>query len=173
MRNNSGYELGRYARFWNNLKRATRYWYLRVMRQKSSPRNLAGAMALGVLVGALPIMPFQSVAVIAVAFLFRVNKLVAWLATCYSNIFTMVPFYYFLFHVGKALLPFENVTFDPNRLEMEQLLEAGWGMFSVMLCGGLIVGIPAALFAYFFTLYFVRAYRRRRALYLLRKRTRP
>ncbi len=143
------------------------------MRQKSSPRNLAGAMALGVLVGALPIMPFQSVAVIAVAFLFRVNKLVAWLATCYSNIFTMVPFYYFLFHVGKTLLPFENVTFDPNRLEMEQLLEAGWGMFSVMLSGGLIVGIPAALLTYFLTLYFVRAYRRRRALYLLKKRTRP
>lgn len=172
MRNDSGYEAGRAARLWINTRRVSRYWYLRIMRQKSSPRNLAGAMALGVLIGALPIIPFQSIAVIAIAFMLRVNKLTAWLATCYSNIFTMVPFYYFLFKVGKALLPFENVTFDPNRLEMEQLIEAGWGMFSVMLCGGLIIGIPAAILAYVLTLYFVRAYRRRRALHLLKKRTR-
>lgn len=163
---------GRMRRLWIDLKRASRYWYLRVLRQKSSARNLAMAMALGVLIGALPILPFQSVTVIALAFVMRVNKLTAWLATCYSNIFTMVPFYLFLFKVGKTVLPVEGIVFDPGKLEMEQLIETGWGMFSVMLAGGLLIGVPAAIVVYFVTLYSVRKYRKQKALRMLKKRTR-
>ena len=154
---------------WSRAKRWTRYWYLRLMRQNSSPRNLAMAAALGMFIGALPIIPFQSIVVIALAFVLRVNKLAAWLATCYSNAATMVPFYYFLYLVGSAVTPF-HVTFDPSRLEMEQLLSAGWEVFAVMFTGGLAFGIPASVVTYFLTLYIVRGYRRRRALRLLRRR---
>ncbi|MEF2231010.1 MAG: DUF2062 domain-containing protein [Pseudodesulfovibrio sp.] len=155
---------------WNRTRRWTRYWYLRLMRQNSSPQNMAMAMALGMFIGALPIIPFQSVIVIALAFFLRVNKLAAWLATCYSNAATMVPFYYFLYIVGSAVTPF-HVAFDPTRLEMEQLLSAGWEVFAVMFTGGLAFGIPASVATYFLTLYIVRGYRRRRALRLLRRRT--
>jgi len=160
---------GRQGR-WNRAKRWMRYWYLRLMRQNSTPQNLALAMALGMFIGALPIIPFQSIIVIALAFVLRVNKLAAWLATCYSNAATMVPFYYFLYVVGSAVTPF-HVAFDPNRLEMEQLLSAGWEVFAVMFTGGLAFGIPASAATYFLTLYIVRGYRRRRALRQLRRRT--
>lgn len=160
---------GLFRRWWSGTKRLTRYWYLRLMRQKSSPRRLAAACALGMFIGAMPIMPFQSVAVIALAFLFRVNKLAAWLATCYSNAATMVPFYYFLFQVGKTVMPFDNVAFDPSLLEMTQLLDAGWRVLAVMFAGGLLFGIPATIITYFLTLFVIRRYRRRRAVRALRK----
>lgn len=159
------------ADWWTGSKRWTRYWFLRVMRQKSTPKQLAAALALGMFIGALPIMPLQSVAVIALAIVFRVNKLAAWLATCYSNALTMAPFYYFLFQVGNAVLPFEGLTLDVNKLEMTQLIEAGWDLYIVMFAGGLIFGIPATLLTYFLSLYAIRAYRRKRAIKLLRKGT--
>lgn len=159
------------ADWWIGSKRWTRYWYLRLMRQNSSPKNLAAAMALGMFIGALPIMPFQSVVVIALAFVLRVNKLAAWLATCYSNAATMVPFYYFLFLVGEAVTPFDDVVFDPSHLEMEQLIESGWEVFVVMFSGGLAFGIPATIATYFLSLFIIRRYRQRRAIRLLRKRT--
>lgn len=155
--------------WWTGTKRWTRYWYLRVMRQKSTPRQLAAALALGVFIGALPIMPLQSVVVIALAFLFKINKLAAWLATCYSNALTMAPFYYFLFKVGNAVMPFHGLTLDVNKLEMTQLIESGWDLYIVMFAGGLIVGIPATILTYFVSLKAIRAYRRRRALKVLRK----
>jgi uncharacterized protein (DUF2062 family) len=141
------------------------------MRQNSSPRNLAAALALGMFIGAMPIMPFQSVVVIALAFAFRVNKLAAWLATCYSNAATMVPFYYFLFVVGKAVTPIKDVAFDPGKLEMEQLISTGWDVFLVMFAGGLAFGIPATAATYFLSLFVIRRYRQRRAIRLLRKKT--
>jgi len=156
---------------WKGAKRWTKYWYLRLMRQNSSPKNLAAAMALGMFIGSMPIIPFQSVVVIALAFVFRVNKLAAWLATCYSNAATMVPFYYFLYQVGVSVTPFTNVAFDPNNLEMEQLISAGWEVFVVMFAGGLAFGIPATIITYFLSLFIIRRYRERRTLRLLRKRT--
>ncbi|NDV19755.1 DUF2062 domain-containing protein [Pseudodesulfovibrio sp. JC047] len=140
------------------------------MRQNSSPKNLATACALGMFIGSMPIMPFQSVVVIALAFCLRVNKLAAWLATCYSNAATMVPFYYFLFLVGRAVMPFDHVVFDPSHLEMTELLAAGWQVFAVMFVGGLVFGIPATIATYFITLFLVRRYRQRRAIRLLRKK---
>ncbi len=155
----------------NGSRRWLRYWYLRLMRQNSSPKNLAAAMALGMFIGAMPIIPFQSVVVIALAFVFRVNKLAAWLATCYSNAATMVPFYYFLYKIGIAVTPFHDVQFDPSKLEMEQMIHAGWEVFSVMFAGGFAFGVPATLLTYFLSLFIIRRYRQRRAIRLLRKRT--
>ncbi len=156
--------------WWTGSKRWTRYWYLRLMRQNSSPKNLAVAMALGMFIGAMPIIPFQSLVVVALAFVLRVNKLAAWLATCYSNAATMVPFYYFLYKIGIAVTRLD-VAFDPNNLEMEQLISAGWDVFGVMFVGGFTFGVPAAILTYFVSLFGIRRYRQRRAMRVLRKNT--
>ncbi|QJB57886.1 DUF2062 domain-containing protein [Pseudodesulfovibrio sp. zrk46] len=155
--------------WWNGSKRWTKYWYLRLMRQNSSPKNLAAAMALGMFIGAMPIIPFQSVVVIALAIVFRVNKLAAWLATCYSNAATMVPFYYFLYEIGSTLTQVD-VAFDPNNLEMEQMISAGWDVFGVMFAGGFAFGVPATGLTYFLSLFIIRRYRQRRAIRLLKKK---
>jgi len=157
--------------WWTGSKRWTKYWYLRVMRQNSSPKQLAAALALGMFIGSLPIIPLQSIIVIALAFIFKLNKLAAWMATNYSNVFTMGPFYYFLFHVGKAVIPFDGATLDLDHLKMIELIESGWDLYIVMFTGGLIFGIPATILTYFLSLFVIRRYRQRRAIRLLRKRT--
>ncbi|WP_250645490.1 DUF2062 domain-containing protein [Salidesulfovibrio onnuriiensis] len=154
--------------WWERGKRASKYWYLRVMRQKSTPKELAFSLALGVFIGAMPIIPFQSVVVIALAFLFKVPKFAAWLATCYSNAFTMAPFYYFLYLVGVFFLPLD-ASFDPSKLDMVQMIEAGWQFFTVILAGGLIFGIPATILTYVVSLFAIRRFRRRRAMRMFRR----
>ncbi|MGE4293769.1 MAG: DUF2062 domain-containing protein [Desulfovibrio sp.] len=148
--------------WWTRTKRISRYWYYRIIRQNASAQNIALGLALGVFVGALPIIPFQTITVVVLAFLLRTNKFSAWLATCYSNVFTMVPFYSFLFVIGKLVMPFEGVTFDPKHLSMKELIATGWDAFLVMSAGGLVFGIVAALLTYFVSLQAVRRYRKLR-----------
>jgi hypothetical protein len=148
--------------WWTRTKRLVRYWYLRVIRQNASARNIALGLALGVFVGAMPIIPFQTFAIIALAFIFRTNKLSAWLATCYSNVFTMGPFYTFLFFIGKLVMPFEGLHLDPEHLAMKELIASGWELFLVILVGGLIFGVVAGVLTYFFSVQAIRRYRRLR-----------
>jgi hypothetical protein len=158
-------------RLWERFKRSARYWFLRVVRLRATPHNIALGVALGIFIGCMPIIPFQSVAVITLAFIFRANKLAAWLATFISNPLDMIPFYYMLFLVGNTVLPFQGMQFDPSNLSMEGLLNTGVDAFLVMVTGGLILGIPGSIGSYFATLWIVKRYRARRALRLLRKRT--
>lgn len=163
--------VGRKFNWWEGSKRWSRYWYLRVMRQKSTPKQLASALALGMFIGALPIIPLQSVIVIFLAFVFKLNKLAAWMATNYSNAVTMAPFYYFLFKVGSLVVPYDGASLDLNHLEMMEIIESGWDLYFVMFAGGLLFGIPATILTYFVSLFGIRTYRKQRALRLLRKRT--
>lgn len=142
------------------MARCTRYWYLRVVRQHASDHNIARGLALGVFIGALPIIPFQSVVVIALAFLLRTNKFSAWLATCYSNVFTLVPFYYFLYRIGILVAPVPGLVFNPDQLTMRELIQTGWDLFGVMTLGGILFGVPAALITYVLSLKSVQRYRR-------------
>lgn len=148
----------RWARFLRNL----RYWYLRIIRQNATAETIARGLAVGVFIGALPIIPLQSVTLLVLVYPLRINFISAWLATFYSNVFTMVPFYTLLFIIGKACLPVGEISFDPNRLEMMQLIATGWDVFLVMLAGGIIFGVVASIFTYVFSLQIIRRTRRHR-----------
>ncbi len=154
------------------LKRYGRYIYLRIIRLRTSPHNIALGLALGVFVGALPIIPFQSVLVLALAVIFRGNKVAAFFSTFYSNVFTLAPMYYVLFLVGKFFFPFENVQFDPSKVSMSELFDAGWQVFMVMMAGGVLVGIPLGIAAYFAGYYGIKRYRVRKALRRLKRQAR-
>ncbi|MGE4554120.1 MAG: DUF2062 domain-containing protein [Desulfovibrionaceae bacterium] len=156
--------------WWRRQARCSRYWYLRVVRQHASAHNIARGLALGVFIGALPIIPFQSVVVIALAFLLRTNKFAAWLATCYSNVFTLVPFYYFLYRVGELVVPVQGLVFDPQHLTMRDLITAGWDLFGVMMLGGVVFGVPATVLTYFVSLKAVQRYRQMKSERRARRR---
>ena len=122
------------------LKRWTRYQYLRILRQKSSPHNIALGVALGIFVGFLPIIPFQTVVVLTLAFIFRGNKVAAAICTVISNPFNVIPFYTMLYLVGRVFLPLEVPAFDPKHLEMRELIATGWDFFAIMCVGGVVLG---------------------------------
>ncbi len=150
------------------LKRFIRYWYLRLVRIQASPHNIAMGLAVGVFVGLLPLLPFQTVIAVAVAFVLRSSKIAAALGTWVSNPLNWVPLYMMFYYVGKALVPFDVPAFHPAQLEMPQMIEMGWKFFSVMMLGGLVVATPSAIVSYFVVFKGVTAYRARRKARLQR-----
>lgn len=152
------------------LRRWARYQYLRILRQKASPHNIALGVAWGIFVGFLPIIPFQTVVVLTLAFVFGGNKVAAAICTVISNPFNVIPFYYMLYLVGRVFLPLEVPDFDPGRLEMKELIATGWDFFAIMCVGGVVLGVPSFFLSYFATRKGIMAYRERKALRLLHRR---
>jgi len=141
--------------WWNKLKRTFRYWYLRIIRLKSSPESIALGLAVGVLVGFWPIIPFQTVVAIAFAFVVRGNKIAAALGTWVSNPLN-VPFLYYLFYqIGKLFWPVQ-AQLDRSHLDMHSLIQSGWDIFVAMCLGGTILGVPAAILTYFVFLWLLK-----------------
>ncbi|GHV52470.1 hypothetical protein FACS1894206_01280 [Deltaproteobacteria bacterium] len=151
------------------LKRFVRYWYLRLVRIKATPHNIAIGLAAGVFVGLLPVLPFQTILAVGVAFIVRGSKIAAALGTWVSNPLNWVPCYMLFYYVGKLVAPFDVPPFSVNHLEMAQMLELGWKFFAVMMIGGVVVATPSALLAYFVTFKGIEAYQTKRRLRLASK----
>ncbi|HDQ41795.1 MAG TPA: DUF2062 domain-containing protein [Desulfonatronum sp.] len=149
--------------WWENLLRGIRYAYKKMLRLKSSPHDVALGLALGVFMGLLPIIPFQSVTVLVLALALRCSKLAALLGTLISNPLN-IPFLYFVMHrLGRFLLPELRSRYNPEHLTIGDLLHTGWHLFGTMLLGGVVIAIPSATATYFLARYLTRLHHARRA----------
>lgn len=157
-------------KLWERMKRLMRFNYLRILRLKTSAHSIALGAAFGIFVGFLPIIPFQAVTVITLAIIFRANKIAAFSFTFISNVANMIPFYTMLYLVGSWVLPFAKVQFDPKHLELVEMIRVGWDLVLVMSVGGILLGVPSSIITYFLMRRLVLAYRRRRAMRLLKRR---
>lgn len=151
------------------LQRFIRYWYLRLMRIQATPHNIAVGLAAGVFTGLLPVLPFQTVLAVSLAFILRGSKIAAALGTWVSNPLNWVPFYMLFYAIGKALVPFDVPPFNPRQLEMAEMLHVGWKFFMVMMIGGFVIALPSAIASYFFSKKAVQLYQQRRAARAARK----
>ena len=112
-------------RWWNSPRALLR----RILMSNDSPHAIALGTAIGMLIGMTPTVGLQLVMVTITAALtrklFYFNRAAAFITVYISNPVTVVPIYYFLFRVGKLLVPGE-VT----RQELEAILRydgfAGW-----------------------------------------------
>lgn len=158
------------AAMWGALLRFCRYWYLRLIRIQATPHTIAIGLAAGVFVGLLPVLPFQTLIAVGLAFIVRGSKIAAALGTWVSNPLNWVPIYLLFYYVGKAIVPFEVPPFDPTQLEMAQMMDLGWKFFVVMMVGGLLIATPSAVVSYFLAYKGVTLYRTRRAAKIEQKR---
>jgi uncharacterized protein len=151
-----------------NPLRTVRYFGLKFIRLRGNPKSLAMGTAVGVFLGIAPIIPIQTMLVIGVTLLMRVNTITAIIvATIVSNPLTLVPQYYLCWKVGNMLLP--------GRLSWHRILDVlhilgnngfmdsiravsllSTDAIIVMLTGGVILGLPLGIISYFFSLYFFR-----------------
>lgn len=172
---------------WIRFKRIIRFHYLRIIRLSTSAHSIALGIALGVFVGALPIIPLQTASVLVLAFIFRANKVSAVICTFYSNVFTLIPFYALLYLVGgfvlhalgmpveresmslHELMEYFGTIFKPEDLSMGELFKQGWRFFLVMMLGGVIIGVPSAFGAYFLGRRGVLSFRSHRARRIMRR----
>lgn len=155
--------------FMQRLKRFVRFWYLRLVRIQATPHNIAIGLAAGVFIGLLPVLPFQTVLAIALAFALNGSKIAAALGTWVSNPLNWVPFYLLFYKIGKAVVPFDIPPFRPSELEMVEMLHVGWKFFAAMMVGGLVIAVPSSIVSYFAGKKLIEFYHDRRAARRLRK----
>lgn len=145
------------------LLRRIRHAYLLLMRAKAPPHATAMGLAIGVFIGFLPIIPFQTVTAVGLALVLRCGKIAAALGTWVTNPFNVPLVYISLYKVGIFVLPLEGIAFNPRNQTMGELLRSGWDLFWVMGLGGVLLGLPSALVTYFVALMVVRRYHAFRA----------
>lgn len=158
------------------MKKKLRQAYIRLLRSPGAPTEVGGGVALGLVVGLLPIMGLQMPIAIALAELSRrllkipVSRIAAAAAVWITNPLTAAPIYGLCFWVGR---PFARFMLQAERNAIAQLPAedvAGLGksapfaleLITALVLGALIVGIPAAFVAYHLTLRAVRRYQSRR-----------
>ncbi|MFC1883530.1 DUF2062 domain-containing protein [Thermodesulfobacteriota bacterium] len=157
------------------LDRRLRYYYLRFIRLRGEPHELALGMAFGALTGMMPILPFQSVTAIALAVFFKASKITAALGTWISNPLNWYLLYFYNYKLGVYLLGLkaDNSAFASimNSIKTNEealviagkILHAGGTMVAAFLIGGLVMGAITAPPTYYIFLYIfkrLRAWRR-------------
>ncbi|MBW2006781.1 MAG: DUF2062 domain-containing protein [Deltaproteobacteria bacterium] len=151
------------------LSRQLKYYYLRFIRLRGQPHELALGMALGVFTGMMPIMPFQIALAVMLAMLLKSSKITAALGTWISNPLNWYFLYYYSYKIGAWLLslPEQNAVFaaimaavrageDPMVI-VGKILGAGGLILAAFLLGGLAMGLCSAGPAYLVFLWIFRA----------------
>jgi len=126
-----------------------RYCYLRFIRLRGSPEEIARGLAAGVFAGWFPLFGLQIVLGVTLASLVRGNKFIAAAGTWVSNPFTYIPIYLFNFRVGQWLLRSHDWQFSQESLlSWQKILDLGNEFILVLFTGCLVVGLGSALLSY-------------------------
>jgi uncharacterized protein (DUF2062 family) len=143
--------------------------YLRFIRLKGGPHELALGMAFGIFAGSMPILPFQIATAVLLALIFKGSKIAAALGTWISNPLNWYFLYYYSYRIGAAVLnlPPRNDIFssimisvrnhDDGMVIAEKIAGAGGMMMGAFLIGGLVLGLAIATPSYFI---FLKIFRR-------------
>jgi uncharacterized protein len=141
--------------------RLKRYYYLKIMRLKEEPHELAMGMALGIFSAMLPIMPFHMALAIGLAIFFRASKISAAVGCWVSNPLNWYIFYFLNYRIGAFVirLSADNRGFHAamrairsshGKWELISKITSSSGdIFTAFIVGGLIMGAIAAIPSYF------------------------
>ncbi len=149
--------------------RQFRYIYLRLIRLRGHPDELALGMAFGIFIGMMPIIPFQTALALALAIAFKASKITAALGTWITNPATTYIIYKYCFRVGSFILGYDHNTkiLAPvveaiNKGEVLnsiiKILSAEGMVVAAFLLGGIVLGIIFAVPSYFTFFYFFKIF---------------
>ena len=157
--------------------RQLKYYFLRFIRLRGEPHELALGLALGIFTGMMPIMPFQIALAVTLALIFKGNKITAIIGTWISNPLNWYFIYYFSYRIGGALMglsmkngffPSLMTSFQSGEeiiITIGKIIGAGSTIIFAFLLGGFLMGIVVAIPSYFIFLNFfqwIRAWRAKR-----------
>ncbi|MEE4356111.1 MAG: DUF2062 domain-containing protein [Desulfococcaceae bacterium] len=136
--------------------------YDRFVRIRGNPREIALGFALGVFIGTSPTMGVQMLIAVFFAALLKWNKFAAAAGAWISNPLT-APFLYSLtYFIGAKVLSYEMRHSLPKEANLDALicmLKQAPEILWIMTVGGVIVGIPLALAAFYFARSAILKYR--------------
>jgi len=126
------------------------------------PRRLAAAFALGIFIAFSPWLGLHIISAVALAWLFRLNKVVVITASLLNNPWTIVPMYVFCLWSGiritgqDASLP--EIAWD--RLGFSDIFTVLKPFLLPFIAGTIVVGAIAAVISYVIFAWAVKRYRR-------------
>lgn len=153
-------------------RRILRYLYLRFIRLRGHPHELALGIAFGIFAGSMPILPFQIAVAVLLALIFKGSKIAAALGTWISNPLNWYFLYYYSYKIGAAILQldqtngvFSSVMASVHNQEdgwiiAGKIMDAGGCMIAAFLIGGLVLGFIIAPPSYFIFLKIFQALER-------------
>lgn len=130
-------------------KRSLRYFYLRFVRLRGTPAQIARGFAFGVFWGMFPLPGLQMAVAILTAAMFHSSKIAAAAGTWLSNPITTLPFTALNFHVGQTLLGRQWSDLPTENLRsIEGFLALGTDVLTAYFLGCAVVGFWGALISY-------------------------
>jgi len=118
----------------------------------AEPHQVAMGYALGVFLAASPFIGLKVFIAMALTFIFKWNKVAAIFGVFHINFLTGPVFYGFSYIVGSSVLGADvsnDVTLSFTMSSLNQIFTANSIVFMSLLAGGIILGLPMAIAAYF------------------------
>ncbi len=135
--------------------------YVRFLKIRGNPREIALGLALGLFVGMTPFMGFHTAIAVFFAALFKWNKISAAIGVWVTNPVTAPVIYSITYFTGSKLFGPTKAACLANDLSFSaivKILQKTPEIFLVLSIGGVIVGLPLAVFGYYFSYSAVHKY---------------
>ena len=137
-----------------SLKRA----YERFLKIRGSPREIALGFALGLFVGMTPTLGLQMLIAVFLAAVFKWSKIAAAGGVWITNPLTAPFIYGSSYLVGAKILGFKIASKLLTGADLPPLKEAGTKILLATTVGGIALGVPLALLAYYLAFTAVHGY---------------
>lgn len=127
--------------FGDRLKRRIRYIYLKFVRLRGHPKELARGLAAGVFAGMFPLFGLQTIIGVAIALRIKGNPLMAAGGTWISNPLTYLPIYAFNYRLGCWILGRPAVNLFSDVESLKSWLETGADVGIALMLGSFVMGL--------------------------------
>ena len=143
-----------------NLKRASLFYFLKLVRVKDSQDKLAVGFACGSMVSFSPFIGFHFLLAVIFAYIFRGNIVASLIGTFVGNPFTFPFIWIFIYKIGNIF--FKNDQNSSIELTFQSLYDQGYDILIPMLIGSLIVSIPVWFISYFTVKFLLSSFKRKK-----------
>lgn len=121
-----------------------------ILTVKESPRKTAATFSIGVFVGISPLIGLHTLMGLALAQIFRLNRLVMLSGVYVTNPWSVVPIYTFCIWTGAMLLGVEALPhIEWKTLTIKGLLLDFSYLLLPFVVGTIVVGLAASFLSYF------------------------
>ena len=143
-----------------NLKRATLFYFLKLIRVKDSKKKLAIGFACGSMVSFTPFIGFHFLLAVIFAYILRGNVVASLIGTFVGNPFTFPLIWIFIYKLGNIF--FKNDQNFSVELTFQSLFDQGYDILIPMLIGSLIVSMPIWFISYFTVKFLLSSFKKRK-----------
>jgi uncharacterized protein len=130
----------------------------KLLNIQAGPEKVSGSYAMGVFLATTPFIGMKVFIALVLTTILKWSRLAAVIGVYHNNILTGPLYYSCAFFVGSWLTPNDASLPDISEISAGMFFNAlygSWSLFRTLLVGGLILGIPLSLAAFFLSYMFL------------------